>query len=413
MTVYVGNLSFDASEEDLNEVFKEYGSVKRVQLPADRETGRMRGFAFVEMSEEAEEEAAIEELDGAEWMGRTLKVNKARPRSVTRVTNSRLVGGGTAMPSESSESTSFRGSVGYQNNPYSGSRDWSSSGPEVGKNAPQEKSLEGRLETASGELKVVLGGNLDDISESDLMILENLLQKISSDSTIKITQVEEGSIILRLSGSEEGFKIIKHLWETGQVSSLIGLPVEAIDYETETSDEDSKSADISEINHEKAESGLNLKSESSTNYIFDRCTVLQNNQASTSKSVTRTENQSNYMPENYNNNLQGANIANMANAVKDNARQQAKQNIFPPDQNKTLSESAHEIQQLLQQLERNNPTATETEKISYVDDETTSSFKRRVVGALQAGGEAAIEEFLDNPYVSVGKAVVKGWMKPE
>jgi RNA recognition motif-containing protein len=81
MTVYVGNLSYTATEEDLTEVFKEYGSIKRIQLPVDRETGRMRGFAFVEMSEESAEQEAIDALDGAEWMGRTLKVNKARPRT--------------------------------------------------------------------------------------------------------------------------------------------------------------------------------------------------------------------------------------------------------------------------------------------------------------------------------------------
>jgi RNA recognition motif-containing protein len=80
MSIYVGNLSFDATQEDVNQVFAEYGTVKRVQLPTDRETGRMRGFAFVEMSTEAEETAAIEALDGAEWMGRDLKVNKAKPR---------------------------------------------------------------------------------------------------------------------------------------------------------------------------------------------------------------------------------------------------------------------------------------------------------------------------------------------
>lgn len=80
MSVYVGNLSFDATEEDLRDVFVEYGTVKRVQMPTDRETGRKRGFAFVEMESEAEETAAIEALDGAEWMGRTLKVNKAKPR---------------------------------------------------------------------------------------------------------------------------------------------------------------------------------------------------------------------------------------------------------------------------------------------------------------------------------------------
>lgn len=80
MSIYVGNLSYDVTQEDLNQVFAEYGSVKRVQLPTDRETGRMRGFGFVEMGSDAEEAAAIEALDGAEWMGRDLKVNKAKPR---------------------------------------------------------------------------------------------------------------------------------------------------------------------------------------------------------------------------------------------------------------------------------------------------------------------------------------------
>lgn len=80
MSIYVGNLSYDVTESDLTSVFAEYGGVKRVQLPTDRETGRMRGFGFVEMNADAEEDAAISALDGAEWMGRSLKVNKARPR---------------------------------------------------------------------------------------------------------------------------------------------------------------------------------------------------------------------------------------------------------------------------------------------------------------------------------------------
>jgi RNA recognition motif-containing protein len=80
MTIYVGNLSYQATEDDLSSVFAEYGTVKRVVLPTDRETGRMRGFAFVEMTEDAQEDAAISELDGAEWMGRQLRVNKARPK---------------------------------------------------------------------------------------------------------------------------------------------------------------------------------------------------------------------------------------------------------------------------------------------------------------------------------------------
>ncbi len=80
MSIYVGNLSYQVTQEDLEAVFAEYGTVSRVQLPVDRETGRFRGFAFVEMGTEAEEDSAIDALDGAEWMGRDLKVNKAKPR---------------------------------------------------------------------------------------------------------------------------------------------------------------------------------------------------------------------------------------------------------------------------------------------------------------------------------------------
>ncbi|MEH2244433.1 RNA recognition motif domain-containing protein [Nostoc sp.] len=80
MSIYVGNLSYEVTQDALSAVFAEYGSVKRVQLPTDRETGRLRGFAFVEMGSEDEETKAIEALDGAEWLGRDLKVNKAKPR---------------------------------------------------------------------------------------------------------------------------------------------------------------------------------------------------------------------------------------------------------------------------------------------------------------------------------------------
>jgi RNA recognition motif-containing protein len=80
MSIYVGNLSYEVTQDDLSQTFAEYGTVKQVKLPTDRETGRLRGFAFVEMTSDAEEAKAIEALDGAEWMGRNLKVNKAKPR---------------------------------------------------------------------------------------------------------------------------------------------------------------------------------------------------------------------------------------------------------------------------------------------------------------------------------------------
>lgn len=96
VTIYIGNLSFEASEDDLREVFSDYGKVTRISLPIDRETGRKRGFAFVEMEDEEKEDAAIAELDGAEWLGREIRVNKAKPRESN---NNR--GGGRGMSSNS------------------------------------------------------------------------------------------------------------------------------------------------------------------------------------------------------------------------------------------------------------------------------------------------------------------------
>ena len=78
MSIYVGNLSYEVEEDDLKQVFSEYGSVKKVQVSINRETGEKRGFAFVEMGTAAEEAAAIQALLSTEWMGRSLKVNKAR-----------------------------------------------------------------------------------------------------------------------------------------------------------------------------------------------------------------------------------------------------------------------------------------------------------------------------------------------
>ncbi|MDB9411716.1 RNA recognition motif domain-containing protein [Microcystis aeruginosa] len=80
MSIFVGNLSYEISEDDLTDVFKDYGNVQRVHIPVDRDTGRKRGFAFVQMENKDQETKAIAALDGAEWMGRSIKVNEARER---------------------------------------------------------------------------------------------------------------------------------------------------------------------------------------------------------------------------------------------------------------------------------------------------------------------------------------------
>jgi len=80
MNIYVGNLSYGMSEQELRDAFANYGDVASVKILTDRETGRSRGFGFVEMPNQSEGEAAITQLNGKELSGRTLRVNEARPR---------------------------------------------------------------------------------------------------------------------------------------------------------------------------------------------------------------------------------------------------------------------------------------------------------------------------------------------
>jgi len=78
--VYVGNLSYETSQADLEQMFGDHGTVESAQIIMDRDTGRSKGFGFIEMSSDAEAEAAIGALDGKDSGGRALKVNEAKPR---------------------------------------------------------------------------------------------------------------------------------------------------------------------------------------------------------------------------------------------------------------------------------------------------------------------------------------------
>jgi cold-inducible RNA-binding protein len=80
MNIYVGNLSYDISEEDLRNSFEDHGAVDSAKIIMDRETGRSKGFGFVEMPDETEAKAAIQELNGAMVSGRPLRVNEAKAR---------------------------------------------------------------------------------------------------------------------------------------------------------------------------------------------------------------------------------------------------------------------------------------------------------------------------------------------
>ena len=82
--IYVGNLSFEATEEQLRDLFGAHGTVQSVAIITDRDTGRSRGFGFIEMADDAEAKAAIEGVNGTELGGRSLNVNEARPKSDRR-----------------------------------------------------------------------------------------------------------------------------------------------------------------------------------------------------------------------------------------------------------------------------------------------------------------------------------------
>jgi RNA recognition motif-containing protein len=81
VSIFVGNLPFRAEQEDISELFAPFGEVTNCFLPLERDTGRKRGFAFVELADEESESRAIDALQGAELMGRPLRINKAEPRS--------------------------------------------------------------------------------------------------------------------------------------------------------------------------------------------------------------------------------------------------------------------------------------------------------------------------------------------
>ena len=81
MNIYIVNLNYRVKEADLQQVIEEYGAVESVKIIKDRETGKSKGFAFIEMNNDAQAKQAIEELNGSEFEGRTMIVKEARPRS--------------------------------------------------------------------------------------------------------------------------------------------------------------------------------------------------------------------------------------------------------------------------------------------------------------------------------------------
>jgi cold-inducible RNA-binding protein len=113
MKLYVGNLSFDVTEDELSAEFGSYGKVESVAIPTDKISGRPRGFAFVEMASKAEAEAAITGLNGKTFKDRTIVVNESRPRADNR-------GGGSSYGN--------RRSGGYGSSGYGGDRGGRSGG---------------------------------------------------------------------------------------------------------------------------------------------------------------------------------------------------------------------------------------------------------------------------------------------
>jgi len=115
--LFVGNMSFQTTEADLRALFEPFGQISRVHIATDRETGRARGFAFVEMPNDAEAAKAISSLDGKEVGGRNLKVNEARPKSAS--SGPRGGGGGGFDRDRGGERGGDRGRGGKQGGRFS------------------------------------------------------------------------------------------------------------------------------------------------------------------------------------------------------------------------------------------------------------------------------------------------------
>ena len=114
----------------------------------------------------------------------------------------------------------------------------------------------------------------------------------------------------------------------------------------------------------------------------------------------------------FNNDFKEAKIGNVANQVTDNARLQANQYNYASPEKQTLAEAAAEIQKLLKQLQQTNPDATETQQEAFVSAAIAPTKKERLINALKEGGQGAIEEFLDNPYLNVAIRIIEGWRNP-
>ena len=122
MSIFVGNLPFRAEREDVLQLFAPFGEVLNCSLPLERDTGRKRGFAFVEMADEAIESKAIDGLQGTELMGRPLRINKAEPRGSGGSRRGRGgYGGGGYSEQNNSYTNKSSGAEGWEDRSYGNS----------------------------------------------------------------------------------------------------------------------------------------------------------------------------------------------------------------------------------------------------------------------------------------------------
>ena len=161
MSIFVGNLPFRAEREDVLQLFTPYGEVTNCSLPLERDTGRKRGFAFIEMANEALESAAIESLQGTEMMGRPLRINKAEPRGNSprrnyNNNNPRQYNGGGYNSGNNNTYRDSNSSSGYNNSSYSGGYNTTNS-----VSGEQNSSYVNRTSGAKGWEDRSYGNNID------------------------------------------------------------------------------------------------------------------------------------------------------------------------------------------------------------------------------------------------------------
>ena len=283
-------------------------------------------------------------------------------------------------------------------------------------------------------LAFAIAGSIDSVDQKKLQAIVTLLQKMTGDTSIEIIDIQEGSIRLILNGSEQGLERILSLYESGELNSLFetfsGVFIEGLEHSEEV--ESQLKALIEDYEEKLKEKDEEVKSvyREGIQQLLEMARISNSPQqqspiisveSSGSKSISRENDFSRQMTHNSKTGnvtmqqeytyQQSGNfgIGHMSGGENKNGAKVS--GVINEPNQRPLAEAANEIQNLLKQIEHNNPDATFEQKKTFVELGISPTIKQRAIHAIKAGGQAALEEILDNSYLNVGMAIIEGWQE--